>query len=53
MEKDFHLSLSTDMKLLRRTGRIAARGRKRNKFVFNTCFTIEEACLAVVTLHNM
>ena len=45
MEKDFHLSLSTEIKLIRRA--------KRNKFVFPFCLTLEEARLAVVTLHNM
>jgi len=34
MEKDFHLSLSTHIKLIRRTGLIAACDHKRNKFVF-------------------
>jgi len=53
MEKDFHPSLSTDIKLTHCAGRIAACDRKRNKFVFTPCFTAVEARLAVVTLHNI
>jgi hypothetical protein len=38
MEKDFHLSVSTDIKIIRRSGRIVACDRKRNKYVFTFMF---------------
>jgi len=45
MEKYFHLNLSTDMKLIRRTFRTAACDRKRNAFVLTSSYTVVEARL--------